>query len=51
VLLIAVAIVVVKSALGVSFLVACLIGLPAGWGFGILLVWLLGKLSDRKRPD
>ena len=49
VVLTAVCIVLAKKLFVVSFGIACGIGIPVAFGVGMIAVWLLGRLSDRKR--
>lgn len=41
-------VIAVKVFFGVSFLTACVIGVPAALGIGMLMIWLLGRLSGPK---
>ena len=49
IVLTAICIVAIKKFWATSFLVACGIGIPAAFVIGMMIVWLLGKLSGPKR--
>jgi hypothetical protein len=42
-------VITVQKLFGFSFLMACLVGGPAGWLLGMLIIALLGTLPQRKR--
>jgi hypothetical protein len=44
-----VVVVAVQDLFGLSFLTACLVGGPAGWLLGMLIIVILGSLPGPKR--
>jgi len=49
ILLTSLCVIAVKSLLGVSFLVACLVAGPAAFVIGMLVIWLLGKAGNKRQ--
>jgi len=48
VVLTCITIVAVKCLFEASFLMACLIGIPVGFGIGMLLIWIFGHIGRTK---